>query len=458
LSGNKFDQNLDQDLDQELKKLASRIEEEARKSGADDAECLVRRVRSLRIEVKNGVPEGVRRVDETSAALRVIVDGREGFACTTAPGDDVLGMLTQDAMDGARLLEPADENCFSDAEVQNPVAGLMDDKGAALPFQAKVDMASAIEDAVLSSDPRIRKAHKPSYQEAMRQTAIASGGRVWSYEDSVYAISVQSVAQEGEESQSGYDYMASRRCSDLDPAIVGKEAADEALGLLGGTPPETGTYPALFPPRVALDLLSALVSSFSAEEMQKGRSRLVDRRGETVFSRLLTVVDDGTLPYMTGTVPFDDERAPVTPRKLVDQGVVAGCLHTLKTAAKWSEKPTGNAFRGALSSAPSPGPSNLFIQPGSEPVSTSLPSGLSVSFSSLMGAHTMDRVSGDFSLGAAGYILKDGEHVKPFRNGTVSGNLFDLMSSLAAVGNDLKFYGSMGSPSLLFESVIVSGV
>lgn len=455
MSGNKLDRDLD--LDQDLEKIAHRIEEEARRAGADEAECLVRRVRSLRIEVKNGVPEGVRRVDETSAALRILVDGREGFASTTAPGEDVIGMLASDALDGARLLEPADENCFSHAEVFSRVEGLLDAEGAAMAFREKVDMAAAIEDAVMSSDPRMKQAHKPSYQEGMRQTAIASGGHVWSYEDSVYAISVQSVAQEGDESQSGYDYMASRRCSDLEPAVVGREAADEALGLLGGAAPETGTYPAIFPPRVALDLLGALVSSFSAEEMQKGRSRLVDRRGETVFSRELTVVDDGTLPWMTGSAPFDDERVPVTPRNLVDQGVVAGCLHTLKTAARWSEEPTGNAFRAALSSAPTPGTSNLFIKPGPGPLASSLPPGLSVSFSSLMGAHTMDRVSGDFSLGAAGYFLKDGEPVKPFRNGTVSGNLFDLMSSLVAVGDDLKFYGSMGSPSLIFESVIVSG-
>ncbi len=442
---------------QELEKLADRIEEAARKAGADEAECLVRRMRSLRIEVKDGEPEGVRRVDETSAALRVLVDGREGFACTTAPGEDVLDMLTGDALDGAKLLESSDENRFSNADTLGSATGLVDEEGAAAAFQDKVDMASEIEDAVLGADPRIRQAHKPSYHEAMRQTAIASGGRVWSYVDSVYSISVQSVAQDGEESQSGYDFMASRRCSDLDPDQVGKEAASEAVGLLGGQPPETGIYPAIFPPRVALDLLGALVSSFSAEEMQKGRSRLADRRGDAVFSGELTIVDDGTMPFMTGSVPFDDERVPVVGRKLVDQGTVAGCLHTLKTAAKWSEKPTGNAFRASLASAPAPGVSNLFIQPGPDPVIALLPPGPAVSFSSLMGAHTMDRVSGDFSLGAAGYILQDGERVKPFRNGTVSGNLFDLMSSLAAVGDDLKFYGSMGSPSLLFESVIISG-
>jgi PmbA protein len=104
-----------------------------------------------------------------------------------------------------------------------------------------------------------------------------------------------------------------------------------------------------------------------------------------------------------------------------------------------------------------PGPSNLYILEGAGPIASVIPSGTSLKFNSLMGTHMMDSVSGDFSLGAAGYILHDGEPVRPFRNGTVSGNLFDLMASLVAVGDDLSFYGSMGSPTLLFDSIIVSG-
>jgi PmbA protein len=241
------------------------------------------------------------------------------------------------------------------------------------------------------------------------------------------------------------------------PGQVGRNAASEAVQLLGGLPPDTGTFPALFPPKVALDLLGALVSSFSAEEMQRGRSRLTDKRGERFFSENLTIVDDGTIPWRTGSVPFDDERVSPVPRRLVDCGVVSGCMHTLKTAARWSEEPTGSAARGTLTGAPLPGPSNLYIQEGAGPIGAIVPSGPSVRFNSLMGTHMMDTVSGDFSLGAAGYILHDGEPVRPFRNGTVSGNLFDLMASLTGVGDDLSFYGSLGSPTLLFDSVIVSG-
>ncbi|UCG39237.1 MAG: TldD/PmbA family protein, partial [bacterium] len=198
-------------------------------------------------------------------------------------------------------------------------------------------------------------------------------------------------------------------------------------------------------------------TTFTAEEIHKGRTRLKYRRGEKVISSCLTVVDDGTLPWRLGTVPFDDERVPPVPRRLVEDGVVSGCLHNLKTSALWSEEPTGNGFRGSLASTPVPGPSNLFILQGPDPIDSLLPGSTTIRFSGLMGAHTIDRVSGDFSLGASGYILEGGEVTRPFRNGAVSGNLFDLMARLAAVGDDLTFYGSLGSPSLLFDKVILSG-
>jgi len=438
--------------------LASQIEESARGAGADDAECMVRRIHSLRIEVKDGKPEGIRRSEETSAALRVLLDGkREGFAFTTAPDEKGFAGFARDAIDAARLLPPMEENRFSKAETIGSTEGLFDAKGFEIPFENKVLFAAETEAAVLGADERVEQAHKPSYQEQRRGTAIASGGRVWSYEDSVFSLSVQAVARSGEESQSGHDFAVSRRLSDLLPGQVGQNAAKEAVQLLGGLPPDTGTFPALFPPKVALDLLGALIASFSAEEMQKGRSRLVDKRGERLFSEILTIIDDGTMPWRTGSMPFDDERVPPVSRKLVDNGVVSGCMHTLKTAARWSEEPTGSASRGALTGAPMPGPSNLYIQEGKDPIESLVPSGLSVRFNSLMGAHMMDRVSGDFSLGAAGHILHNGEPERPFRNGTVSGNLFELMASLAGVGDDLSFYGSLGSPTLLFESVIISG-
>lgn len=438
-------------------KIAVQVRESAIRAGAQDAECLVRKSASLRIEIRSGRIDGVQRREEVSAALRVLVGGREGLAFTTSPDESSCPVLVRDALDCARLMPPLVENCFSGAVVLPATEGLFDTSGLVLPFEEKVGLAREVEGAVLAADEKVRQAHKPSYFEQSRETAMASGGQLWSWMDTVFTLSVEAVAQSEGESQSGHEYRASRRLADIDPYMVGRSAAREALGLLGGNMPLSGSFPAVFPPKVALDLLAPLVSSFSAEEMIKKRSRLEGRRGEKLFSDCLTLVDDGTLPWLTGSAAFDDERVPPVPRNLVDDGVVAGCFHSLKTAAIMSEEPTGNGFRPSMTSSPVPGPSNFFVRNGSRSVDSLAPEGRAVRFSSLMGAHTIDGVSGDFSLGAAGHVLEDGEVIRPFRNGTVSGNIFDIMASLTAIGDDLTFYGSMGSPTLFSGSVIVSG-
>lgn len=440
-----------------VENMAGGIRETALKAGADDAECIVRKYDSMRIDIREGKVDGVQRREETSASLRVLKDGKEGMVFTTAPDESSYRVLARDALDCACLMPPAAGNRFSAARDPALAEELFDDAGLARSFEEKASLARSVEEAALSTDARIERVHKPSYYEQGRETAVASGGCLWSYEDTLFSLSVEAVARGEDESQSGYEYRVSRKMADLDPFLAGTGSAREALDLLGGGAPPTGSFPAVFPPKVAVDLISGLLSSFSAEEMIKKRSRLEGRRGEKVFADGLTLVDDGTLPWHPGSVAFDDERVPPVPRKIVDAGKVVGCFHTLKTAAIMAEEPTGNGFRHSLSSSPAPGPSNLFIPAGSRPVKALMPAGRAVRFTGLMGIHTMDQVSGDFSLGASGHVLEDGMSLRPFRNGTVSGNLFELMASLNAVGDDLTFYGSIGSPTLFFPSIIVSG-
>jgi len=440
-----------------LSEIALSIREKARKTGADDAECFVRRVQSLNIEVQDGRIDGIRRADETSVALRVLVDGRPGFSFATNPeGDTVTGMV-EDAIGAARLVPPGEENLFSTASSPGTSESILDMTGLDLELEAKVQLAIEQEKHGLNADSRVVKIHKPSYAEQYRSTVIASGGEVWSYDDSTYSIGTQAIAEEGGESQSGYEYSVSRKFSDLDAAQVGEKAGLEAARLLGGTSPETGTYRALFPPKTAINIIGVLLASFSADEMQKGRSRLSEKMGEKLFSSGITLVDDGARPWGLGTTPFDDERVVPIPRKLINAGVVNGCMHTLKTAGKWGVEPTGNGFRGSTSSIPMPGSTNLYIEPGPGSVVSALDGERTVQLVNLMGIHTADRVTGDFSVGASGFIVEKDLKKRPFRNGTISGNIFELLSMVIEVGDDLIFYGSTGAPSILVESVVVSG-
>lgn len=441
----------------DLKDLVVRMEDSALKGGAEEAEAVARFSQNLHLEMKEGRIEGMRRTSEVSAALRVIVGGSPGFAYATDPGRDGIVEMVEDALAGAALLPPSGENRFSSSTEPGRAEGILDLSGIELPPEKKVDMALALEQAVLEGHGAITKAYKPSYSETHRLTAISSGGEVWSYEDTLYSIGVQAIAEGEGVSQTGYEYSVARCFGDLDPGKVGSVAAEEAAGLLGGEQPESGRYPAILPPKAAVSFLGVLLSSLSAEEVQKGRSRLAGRIGDEVFSPELTLVDDGSLPQGVGTVPFDDERVPSAPRRLVQNGVLNGFLHSLTTSAREEVEPTGNGFRSSLSAHPLPGITNLFLHQGEKALEDRSPPGTAVQVVNLMGVHTADRVSGDFSMGVSGYFLKDGQRKEPFRNGTVSGNIFDLFNAILAVGDDLTFYGPVGAPTLLVKSVVISG-
>ncbi|GBE15934.1 MAG TPA: TldD/PmbA family protein [Proteobacteria bacterium] len=440
-----------------LEILAERVREAALASGADDAEAIVRFTDSSRIEVKAAAIEGSRRNREISAAVRVLVGNRPGFAYMTDPDAGAVKDMVQDAVEGAKLVPSGDENRFSTAAGVGDVGNIFHHAGFEAPLNRKIDMACSLEASAMAAHPAITTVYKPSYTERYQVTAISSGGVVWSYEDTLFSVGVQAVAENNSGSQTGYDYQVCRNPLDLEPDAVGLRAGLEAGGLLGGAPPETGEYPALIPAKVTVGLLDVLASSFSADEIQKGRSGLTGKMGQQIFSPMISISDKGLLPGGVGSVPFDDERVCPISRLLVDAGVMAGCFHTIRTGGREGKESTGNGFRGSMSSVPSPGATNLILEPGTAPAEKSLPSGVVLQIEDLMGLHTVDRVSGDFSLGAAGYILRGGERMEPFRNAVVSGNLFQLFSMVLAVGNDLEFYGSTAAPELLVESIIVSG-
>ena len=440
-----------------LADLAEDIAGRARARGADDTEAFVRSTDSVLIEVRDGVVEGVRRTREISAALRVIKGGSTGFAFATQPVSGVMDVMAEQALAAASLLPPVPGARFSNAGAYGPASGICDRPGLDRPHTDKVEMVRLLESAALASRPSVTKVHKPFLTQRLNVTALSGGGRTWTFEDTVFSMGVEAVAEAEGSSQTGYDYRVVRRLEELDPSAIGQRAGQEADGLLGASAPVSGRYAAVFPPKTAVQLLGILLPSFSADEMQKGRSRLADRRGQKMLSSLLTIRDDGSIPGGVGSVPFDDERVPPLSRNLVDRGVLRGCLHTLRTAARWGEEPTGNGFRGSASSIPSAGSCNLFVEPGPAPVERDMPGGTILRVEFLMGVHTADSVTGDFSLGAAGTVLEGQERIGSFGQGTISGNIFELLSDLAAVGNDLTFFGSTGSPSLLVGSVIVSG-
>jgi PmbA protein len=211
-------------------------------------------------------------------------------------------------------------------------------------------------------------------------------------------------------------------------------------------------------PYVAVDFLEILSSSLSAEAVQKQRSFLIGKTGEQITSPLINIVDDGTKPWGTGTRPVDDEGVTSMNKTLISKGVLNGYLHNSYTAKKDGTVSTGNAVRGITKGLPGVGVTNFYLKAADNKNSNglieSIPRGIVIL--SAMGVHTANPISGDFSVGISGMWVENGKPLYPVKEAVISGNVLDLFRKVEAVGNDLKFYGSTGSPSLLIGDMDIS--
>jgi PmbA protein len=239
---------------------------------------------------------------------------------------------------------------------------------------------------------------------------------------------------------------------------IGATAAERAVSMLGARPVKSMQTPAILPSWVACDILSVLSASFLADNIQKGKSMLIGRMGEQVFSSHVTIVDDGLYQGGMASSPFDDEGSIRQGTVLVSEGVVQGFLYDQYTANKENRGSTGNAGRHGIKSPPSVQTTNFYIPNGSstpDDLVASLEEGLMVT--DLIGLHTADPISGDFSVGAAGLWVEGGEAVFPVKGVAISGNLMDLFNKVDGTGTDLAFYGKTGAPSLRISALNVAG-
>jgi PmbA protein len=215
--------------------------------------------------------------------------------------------------------------------------------------------------------------------------------------------------------------------------------------------------PAILRNSVVTELVDFVSSSFSAEEIDKGRSMLAGKKGQKVFSEHITLIDDGLMPGGYGTSPFDGEGIPSAKTTLVDGGFVSGALYDSYYARKFGAEPTGSAARG-IKGPPSISTTNFYMKAGKKKASKLLegiPKGILIT--DLMGVHTANPVTGDFSLGASGILIENGKLTRPVRGFAVAGNVLELLRRVTDVGDDLRFFGGTGAPSVRISEISVGG-
>ncbi len=429
------------------------------------------------VESKEGKIETLQTSQYSGMAFRILHRRRMGFSYATFSGPSrpsgqnlsaELVQIIEDAVRSAEATSP--DPCFDfvpSLKASPPQLPIFDETLGRVSEKEKIERAKCLEASARSVDPeKIKKVRKASYEEVLSRSTLAnSNGFQCSYDHSLVSASVTAVAEDSGNSEVGWDFDFGHFFNDLNVESVGRSAGRKALERLGGKRVPTGVYPVLLRNNVASEFLSLVAHSFLADQVQKGKSPLKGKQGQRFFSPLLTIVDDGLYSKGMSTAPIDGEGGPCQRTPLVAQGVIAGYLYDRYWANRENQSSsesrvgsTGNSRRHGIKSPPGVGVSNFFIEPGDlelPKLMESLSRGVVVE--EVMGLHTVDPISGDFSLGCSGDWVERGEKVHPVKSVAVAGNLFELFRRVIGVGADLRFLGAVGSPSLLIKELLISG-
>jgi len=412
------------------------------------------------VEVKEQAVDAFDRARDIGAGLRVLVQGRLGFAFTTDLSDGSLRTLAQAAAANAQHTAP-DEHHSIPGRPAAPYQSVLifDPELISLSEKEKIERVMAMEREAFAVDPRVKRIRKASASFADSETLIMNTrGAEVSYRSTACSSSIEVVAEDKGESQAGSEFDVSRFYRKLEVEEVGRRAAQRALDLLGAKHIDSTRAPVVLEATVAQEFLSLMASGFSAESVQKKRSLFIGKLGQAIASEAVTILDDGLREGGLGTAPSDDEAVPMLKKTIVDRGRLALFLYNTYTANKDKTVSTGNGMRGGFKGIPGVGVTNLYIEPGKDPLQdliASLDRGLFVT--EVMGMHTANAISGDFSVGATGFWVEKGRKAYPVREITIAGNILDLMKHVDAAGSDLRFSGRIGSPSLRIQEISIGG-
>ncbi len=448
-----------------LTQIAQQVVASAVKGGADGAECVIREGQGFSTTVRMGEVEQLKEAGSKALGLRVLVARRCSSSYTSDFSAGGLDRAVNTALAMARLTSEDPYAGLPEPSVLGVARGdlsLYFDDVHALSTADRIAMARRAEQAALSHDPRIRNSEGASFQAREGSMILANSlGFAGEYRTSSVSLSVEPVAAESESGSAGmvrdYWFSAARSLAGLEDAeSVGRMAAERALRRLGARKIPTCRVPVIFEPRTAKTLLSHLFDAVSGDAVYRQSTYLAGKLGEAVASGAVSVWDDGTRPGGFGTSPFDDEGVPTRRTPVIESGVLRSYLLNCYAGRKLGLATTGNASRG-LSGNPGIGYGNFYLQPGPhspEAIIKSVTRGFLVT--ELLG-FGVNLVTGDYSRGAAGFWIENGEIAYPVHEVTIAGHLLEMWKHIEMIGDDLVFRGPVASPTLKISEMTVAG-
>jgi len=446
-------------VSEELLQIGDRIVALARPG--EQVEVVVGRSTSTEVRVYEGQVEQLASATSAGIGVRVISDHRQGFAYAGSLDQDVLAETLAEARDNATFATPDEWLGLAEPDgLAVPDLDLYRESLAKVSTEAKIDLAVELERAVRAQDGRITGVEAADYADGVSEGAVVSttGIRAAGRETSCY-VSTYCVAQDGDDTQTGFGFSVGRSPEDLDVTVAAADASRRATRLLGASQPASGRVTVVLDPYVTAQLLGIIGSTLSGEAVLKGRSLFADRLGEEVASSVLTLVDDATNPLAYSSSETDGEGLASRRNVLIGAGRLQKFVHNAYTARRSGTVSTANAVRG-FSSTPAVGCRALSLVPGSQLQPELLAEvGDGVLISSVSGLHSgVNPVSGDFSTGAEGLRITGGELAEPLREFTIASSLQRMLAEVTAVGADLEWLPMRSAGvSLVVRGITVSG-
>jgi PmbA protein len=444
-----------------LEDLASQVVELAKSGGASGVECTVSEGDNFSASIRMGEVESLKEAGARGAGVRVMVGKHTGSAYTSDLTPDGIQHMVNSALELAKIttedphagLPDASELGRIDTDLQ-----LFSESVPELAASTKIEWAKRAEAAALAADPRITNSEGASCDTHVGTSVFANSlGFLGSYRSSSCSISAVPVAKQNGSMERDFWFSVSRSADGLEsPEEVGRRAAERALRRLGARKVPTQKVPVIFEARVARTLLDHIFDAVSGDSVYRGETFLDGKLGQKIASEKLTVIDDATIPRLFGSSPFDDEGVPSRRTVVIENGVLQSWLLNSYTARKLGMRTTGNASRGITGNA-GVGHGNFYIPNGAiapADIVKSLKSALYVT--ELIG-FGVNIVTGDYSRGAAGLWIENGEFTHPVSEVTIASTLPEMLANLEAIGSDLEFRGALASPALLISEMTISG-
>ena len=444
-----------------LDQFIQAVLDEAKKEGILAAEIYLSSRDSFRAMCVQGQIANYTVNDTRGLSLRGLYQGKMGYAATEALDEEAVGQLVRSVKESAELTEDDDVQEIYPGDGEYPKVENYQQALDQVEEQEKLRLIQEIEKKALAMDPRITALNYNMISTSSGERRIVNSyGLNLGYRDNMAVCYVSATAKEGERVSTGSGFKVTRRFEELNAEEIARDAVEEALFMLHAAPVKSGTYRAVVDRKCMPDLLGVFAGAFSAESAQKGLSLLAGKEGEMIASPAVTLLDDPLLPGGLASCPFDDEGVATRTKAVIENGKLTTLLHNLKTARKAGVKTTGNASRAGYAGTVEVSPSNLYLKPGDQTLEELLAEmGEGLVITEVSGLHAgANAVSGDFSLIAQGYTVKDGKKDQPVEQITVAGNFFQMLKNIRAVGSDLTFPGSaIGSPSVDIGEISVAG-